>query len=232
MANSTKMVVDISVVFAISGLLFLLEDFANAREWISIGAEARGATAVVGGSIVAVGVVFARGGSLLDLGFRRPEYWARVPFQVIGILAAFIAVQTLAPLLISSFITVPEPDMSRYASIAGNLGNAITMAIVLPLAAAIPEEIIYRGFLMGRLSEIFGNNLWGASMTVLVQGLIFSSVHFQWGLGGMMLTFIMGIVWGAAYLMSGRNLWIVILAHSAGHILLVVQLYLAKPLAI
>ena len=232
MANSTKMVVDMSVVFAISGLLFLLEDFANAREWISIGAEARGATAVVGGSIVAVGVVFARGGSLLDLGFRRPEYWARVPFQVIGILAAFIAVQTLAPLLISSFITVPEPDMSRYASIAGNLGNAITMAIVLPLAAAIPEEIIYRGFLMGRLSEIFGNNLWGASMTVLVQGLIFSSVHFQWGLGGMMLTFIMGIVWGAAYLMSGRNLWIVILAHSAGHILLVVQLYLAKPLAI
>lgn len=232
MANSTKMVVDMSVVFAISGLLFLLEDFANAREWISIGAEARGATAVVGGSIVAVGVVFARGGSLLDLGFRRPEHWARVPFQVIGILAAFIAVQTLAPLLISSFITVPEPDMSRYASIAGNLGNAITMAIVLPLAAAIPEEIIYRGFLMGRLSEIFGNNLWGASMTVLVQGLIFSSVHFQWGLGGMMLTFIMGIVWGAAYLMSGRNLWIVILAHSAGHILLVVQLYLAKPLAI
>ena len=232
MANSTKMVVDMSVVFAISGLLFLLEDFANAREWISIGAEARGATAVVGGSIVAVGVVFARGGSLLDLGFRRPEHWARVPFQVIGILAAFIAVQTLAPLLISSFITVPEPDMSRYASIAGNLGNAITMAIVLPLAAAIPEEIIYRGFLMGRLSEIFGNNLWGASMTVLVQGLFFSSVHFQWGLGGMMLTFIMGIVWGAAYLMSGRNLWIVILAHSAGHILLVVQLYLAKPLAI
>ena len=232
MANSTKMVVDMSVVFAISGLLFLLEDFANAREWISIGAEARGATAVVGGSIVAVGVVFARGGSLLDLGFRRPEHWARVPFQVIGILAAFIAVQTLAPLLISSFITVPEPDMSRYASIAGNLGNAITMAIVLPLAAAIPEEIIYRGFLMGRLSEIFGNNLWGASMTVLVQGLIFSSVHFQWGLGGMMLTFIMGIVWGAAYLMCGRNLWIVILAHSAGHILLVVQLYLAKPLAI
>ncbi|MDX2420017.1 MAG: type II CAAX endopeptidase family protein [Nitrospirota bacterium] len=232
MANSTKMVVDMSVVFAISGLLFLLEDFANAREWISIGAEARGATAVVGGSIVAVGVVFARGGSLLDLGFRRPEHWARVPFQVIGILAAFIAVQTLAPLLISSFITVPEPDMSRYASIAGNLGNAITMAIVLPLAAAIPEEIIYRGFLMGRLSEIFGNNLRGASMTVLVQGLIFSSVHFQWGLGGMMLTFIMGIVWGAAYLMSGRNLWIVILAHSAGHILLVVQLYLAKPLAI
>ena len=58
MANSTKMVVDMSVVFAISGLLFLLEDFANAREWISIGAEARGAPAVVGGSIVAVAVVF------------------------------------------------------------------------------------------------------------------------------------------------------------------------------
>ena len=231
-AKPTELVIDILIVFAVSGLAFFLEDLANARGWISIGPEARGVTAVLGGALAAVGVVLARGGTLADLGFRRPKSWARVPFQVAGILVAFIAVQTLAPLLVSSFISLPEPDLSRYDSISGNLGAAIAMALVLPLTASIPEEVIYRGFLIGRLSDIFGRNIGGAFMTVLLQALVFGAVHFQWGIGGIIVTVMMGIVWGTAYLLCGRNLWIVILAHSAGHILFVIQLYLAKSIVI
>jgi hypothetical protein len=231
-AKPTELIIDIMIVAAASGLAFFLEDLANARGWISVGAEARGVTAVLGGAFAAVGVVLARGGTLADLGFRRPKRWAMVPFQVAGILVAFIAVQTLAPLLVSSFISMPEPDLSRYDSIAGNLGAAIAMALVLPLTASIPEEVIYRGFLIGRLSDIFGRSIGGASMTVLVQALVFGAIHFQWGIGGMILTVMMGIVWGTAYLLCGRNLWIVILAHSAGHILFVTQLYLGKSIII
>jgi membrane protease YdiL (CAAX protease family) len=136
------------------------------------------------------------------------------------------------PLLVSLFIDLPEPDFSRHASISGDLGAAIAMALVLPLTASIPEEIIYRGFLIGRLSGIFGRTTGSAIIAVLVQALVFGSVHFQWGIGGMIMTFVMGIVWGTAYLLCGRNLWIVILAHSAGHILFVMQLYLAKSIVI
>ncbi len=136
-AKPTELSIDIVIVFAVSGLAFFLEDLANARGWISVGAEARGVTAVLGGALAAVGVVFARGGTLADLGFRRPKRWATVPLQVIGILVAFIAVQNLAPLLVSSFISLPEPDLSRHDSISGNLGAAITMALVLPLTASI-----------------------------------------------------------------------------------------------
>ena len=95
-AKPTELFIDIVIVFAVSGLAFFLEDFANARGWISVGAEARGVTAVLAGALAAVGVVLARGGALADLGFRRPKRWATVPFQVAGILVAFIAVQTLA----------------------------------------------------------------------------------------------------------------------------------------
>jgi membrane protease YdiL (CAAX protease family) len=231
-AKPTQLLIDIMIVVAVSGLAFFLEDLANARGWISVGAEARGVSAVLGGAFAAVGVVLARGGTLADLGFRRPERWATVPFQVAGILAAFIAAQTLAPLLVSSFISMPEPDLSRYDSISGNLGAAIAMVLLLPLTASIPEEVIYRGFLIGRLSDIFGRNLGGATMTVVVQALFFGAVHFQWGIGGMIVTVMMGIVWGTAYLLCGRNLWIVILAHSAGHILFVIQLYLGKSIIV
>ena len=106
------------------------------------------------------------------------------------------------------------------------------MVLILPLTASIPEEVTYRGFLIGRLSDIFGRNLGGAFFTILVQGLVFGAIPFQWGIGGMIVTFIMGIVWGIAYLWCGRNLWVVILAHSAGHILLVVQLYFGESIVI
>lgn len=230
MKKTTKPFVDIMIVAAVSVLTFAFENLANAQGWITVGAEARGVTAVLAGAFAAVGVILARGGTLSDLGFKRPKRWAIAPFQVTVILVVFVVAQTLAPLLISSFISLPQPDVSRYASISGNLGGAIAMALILPLTASIPEEIIYRGFLMGRLSEFFGQTSRGATMTVLVQALFFSSVHFQWGIGGMMMTFIMGIIWGSAYLLCGRNLWVVILAHSAGHILFVTQLYLGASI--
>lgn len=230
MTKPTKLIVDILIVVAVSGLTFMFENFAIAQGWIPFATEIRGALSVLAGACAAVGVAHARGGTLADLGFMRPKNWAKVPVQVAAIVLAFVIGETLAPLLVSTFITLPEPDFSRYDSIAGNLGGAIALALVLPLTASIPEEIIYRGFLMGRLSEIFGSSKGGAVATVLVQALIFGSIHFQWGIGGMLMTFIMGIVWGSAYLLCGRNLWIVILAHSAGHLLFVLQLYLATPI--
>lgn len=228
MTKSTKLVIDIMIVAAVSGLAFVLEDFANGQGWISVGEGARGVSAVLGGAFAAVCVVLARGGSLADLGFMRPERWSIVPFQVAAILAAFVAAQTALPLLISTFMTLPEPDMSKYGDMSGDLRAAITMALILVATASIPEEIIYRGFLIGRLSELFETTTGGAVLTVGIQALIFGSIHFQWGIGGMVMTLIMGLVWGTAYLMCGRNLWVVILAHSGGHILLVTTLYLGE----
>ncbi|MEZ5549719.1 MAG: type II CAAX endopeptidase family protein [Pseudomonadales bacterium] len=227
----TECLIDFAIVFAVSGLAFFLEDIAIARGWIPFGAEVRGATSMVAGAIAAICVVLTRGGTFSDLGFRRPERWKLVPLQVAGVLGAFIAVQLLAPLLVSSFISLPEPDLSRYDSIGGNPGAAIAMVLILPLTASIPEEIIFRGFLIGRLTEILGRNIAGSAIAVSVQALVFGAFHFQWGVGGVILTVMMGVVWGIAYMLCGRNLWIVILAHSTGHILFVFQLYLAKPVA-
>ena len=222
----TRPFIDILIVIAASALAFMAEDLVNAIGLISVGEGVRGAFSVVVGALTAITVVKFRGGTMADLGFTLPARWATVPFWVAGIFIAFLTAQFLAPALVSLFMTLPEPDLSRYDSIAGNLPAAIAMVLILPLTASIPEEIIYRGFLIGRLETLFGSNAGGAVMAVIVQGLIFGSIHFQWGLGGMIVTMIMGLVWGTAYLLCGRNLWIVILAHSTGHILLVLKLYL------
>ena len=83
---------------------------------------------------------------------------------------------------------------------------------------------------MNRLSQIFGVGLGGVLLTILVQGLVFGSIHYAWGIGGIIITTIMGLIWGAAYILCGRNLWIVIIAHSIGHIIFVAQLYFIESL--
>lgn len=225
-------VIDIAIVMAVSGLAYILEGFVDAQGWVAVGADARGVSAVIAGALAAVGMVFYRGGTLADLGFRRPERWAIVPLQVIAIIVAFISLQAIGPILIGSFIDLPEPDLSKYDSIAGNISVALTYALILPFTASIPEEIIYRGFLMGRLTDIFGWGLRGQVMTVLVQAVVFGSIHFEWGIGGVILTFMMGLVWGTAYLLCGRNLWVVIIAHSTAHSLAILQGYLSTSIII
>ena len=214
---------DIALVVFVSVLAFLGElAFADHLPW---GDEARGVIAVLAGAATALAITLGRGGSLADLGFRRPRRWLTVPFWVLGIFIMFVVAQAAAPALASQFFDVPQPDLSRYEMIRGNLGAAVFFAMALPLAAAVPEEIVYRGFLIDRFTTVFGGGTAGAWLAAVTQAAIFGSVHFQWGVGGILATAIMGLVWGIGYILCGRNLWVVIIAHSLAHVALVTQLY-------
>jgi membrane protease YdiL (CAAX protease family) len=219
---------DIALVFAASGLAFLAERWGRDQGYIPLGEDSTGLFAVLAGTLTALALVFVRGQSLAHIGFRRPERAWTVPLWVLGILVAFVAGQTLLPMLISRFVELPAPDLSRYDNVYHNLPAALIMLLALPLTASIPEEIIYRGFLMDRVNQMFGWNARGTVLAVILPALLFASAHFQWGVGGMAMTTVIGIVWGTAFVLCGRNLWIVILAHSAGHVLLVIQLYFQK----
>lgn len=220
---------EVAIVFVTSIAAFLLElAVASRLPW---GAEARGVLAVFAGMAAAMLLAKRRGGTLASLGFTRPARWRTVPLWVFGILTAFIIAQNAVPLLLAPFFDVPQPDLSRYDVIRGNAAAAIAYALLLPLVAAVPEEILYRGFLINRLATIFGDGRGATTLAVLAQSVIFGAVHFQWGLGGVIATAVMGAIWGVAFVACGRNLWIVILAHGAAHVALVAQLYFSPTSA-
>ncbi|MDJ0652636.1 MAG: type II CAAX endopeptidase family protein [Xanthomonadales bacterium] len=219
---------DILLVMGVSVGAFLLELLLSDR--LPWGQEARGLLGVLAGAGAVLVLTRVRGGGFSYLGFKPPRRWWTFPLWVVGIFVVFVMAQNAVPVVLSNWFEIPQPDMSRYDHIRGNSSAALTMALLLPLTAAIPEEIVYRGFLVQRLREFFGANAAGGTTAVLVQALIFAGAHFQWGMGGMLMTFIMGAVWGFAFLLCGRNLWVVIGAHSAAHIALVAQLYHSAPL--
>ena len=219
---------DILTLLAAAGIAYAVEAGAHAAGWVDFGADKRGLSAIGVAALTAVVLVRRRGGSLADLGFVRFERPATVPLWVGGIVLAFMAAQWLVPALVASFVTVPAPDLSRHAHVEGDLVAAIAMVLVLPLTASIPEEIIFRGFLLERIEAAVGDGRGRAAAAIagiVGQALVFGSIHFAWGVGGMVVTTIMGLVWGASYVLCGRNLWIVILAHSVGHVLFAIQLY-------
>ncbi len=215
----------IAIVVAVSALAFAIEvAVADHLPW---GAEARGVGAVLFGAIAALWLTVRGGGSLADLGLTRPKRWWTVPFWVVGVFITFGTAQALVPQLLAPYFDLPPPDMSRYEFIRGNPTAAVSFALLLPLTAAIPEEIVYRGFLIPQFERLYGDGTAMTTLAVLTQAIIFGSIHFQWGLGGVVMTTIMGLIWGVAFVLCGRNLWVVILAHSAAHVALVAQLYSA-----
>ena len=225
--DKTQALTSIAIVIAASAVAFAGELTAAAH--LPWGEEARGIVAVLAGAIAAVWLTVRQDGSLADLGLVRPKRWLTVPAWVLVIFITFVAAQAIVPQVLAPVFDLPAPDMPRYDFMRGNPLAAISMALALPLTAAIPEELVYRGFLIRQFTRLYGNHTAGPMFAVLSQAAIFGAVHFQWGLGGIVMTSIMGVVWGGAYLLCGRNLWIVIAAHSAAHIALVLQIYSAPP---
>jgi membrane protease YdiL (CAAX protease family) len=95
-----------------------------------------------------------------------------------------------------------------------NAATALKGLGVVWTFAAFGEEIAYRRYLLGRAADV-GNRSIGAYLLALpvVSGL-FGLGHFYQGPAGVFTTACDGLMLGAAYLLSGRNLWVAVFAHG------------------
>ena len=80
--------------------------------------------------------------------------------------------------------------------------------------AAFGEEIGYRGYLLTRASDAGGRSRAADWAAVLMVSVLFGYGHYYKGPAGIADSGMAGVVLGAAYVLSGRNLWVCILAHG------------------
>lgn len=122
----------------------------------------------------------------------------------------------------------PEPaDMSKYDYLKGNLVMTILALGSVYVVSAFAEEVIYRGFLITRISELAEDGKLACYFAVVFSSLIFGLVHSDWGLTGMVQASCMGLALGVSYLLVQRNLWVIILAHAYMDTILVLQMYIS-----
>jgi uncharacterized protein len=145
---------------------------------------------------------------------------------VLGIVLELFATFFTTPLLSSYFGY--EPDLEGFQSIKDNLLMLLFFISLSWIVAAFGEEICFRGFLMNRLANLFGND--GKAW---VLSLILSSVLFGWGhteqrITGWIQEGLNGLFLGIIFLKSGKKLAVPIIAHGVSNTLAFILIYLGK----
>jgi len=106
------------------------------------------------------------------------------------------------------------PDLSLLAPLRGNLLALFVVLLLTWTLAAFGEELVWRGYLLNRIALLFGAMPYRWPVAILVTSALFGLAHFVEGPTGMAENAIDGALLCGLYLMSGRNLWIPIVANG------------------
>jgi membrane protease YdiL (CAAX protease family) len=75
------------------------------------------------------------------------------------------------------------------------------------------------------LEELLGGGRGATWSAVLASSLIFGLAHFGWGIVGVVQTGFMGLALAGSFLLFGRKLWPLVLAHVYLDTILIVPMY-------
>lgn len=197
------------------GAMLLVKDIAD--RFNVIGA---GSIAMWTGIFVATIFTRKRGASWKQFGLSLPQ-GKRAWFSSLG--QAFLAVilivafMGLVAPLISQVLGTPIPASStdRFEFFLGKpLVFVAYLVIVIWVGAALGEELLMRGFLLNSLIAFFGDDKKALTAAVILHAIIFGSLHISQGITGVIATGCVAILFATFYLLNGRKLFPLILAHG------------------
>ena len=159
-------------------------------------------------------LIWLRGDGLMGLGFFPPENWG---MTILWSFLLGIAIQFVSTLLLEPFsdrVTNSTTDHSLFESLRGNLRNFLLLLVTVWVLVAFLEEIIFRGYMMGDIAELFGTSKPALAVNLTLTSILFGLAHWYQGKSGALSTGIIGAVLGILFITSGFNLWLPVLTHG------------------
>lgn len=152
-----------------------------------------------------------RGERWRDVCLRSPPTWHQPALGGVMLAVLVLVFSAVAePLLAQCF---GPADVGALGEVQGNLPLFLYFLFVSWVLAGFCEEVLFRGFVMHRLTQIFGATAGSAWIAVVLQALIFGLLHFYQGTTGILLTAGIGLILGLS-VMALDNLWPAIVAHG------------------
>ncbi len=112
------------------------------------------------------------------LGLKGLPTWTDIGLSPVG----FIVSLALAAGLVAIFSIFPWFNAEEFQDVGFSVyltgGERIIAFLTLVVIAPIAEEIIFRGWLYGKIRE-----KWGIIPSILVVSFLFALIHFQWNVG-------------------------------------------------
>lgn len=149
-----------------------------------------------------------------EFGLAKPVNWPKTILTVI-IWLVFFQVSIgwiLKPWIIR--LTGRPLDISEFEILRGNFNALLRGLAVVWTIAAFGEEMVFRGYFLNRIIDLFRSSKIGICFAVLSSSLIFGMGHIYQGVSGLILASIAGVIYSLAFLSSGKNLWVPILVHG------------------
>ncbi len=155
-----------------------------------------------------------RDGGWSAMGFKRPASWRNILLIAAGaaVLRIIFGDFVIEPLASKFWPRIVAPEGAE--QIAGNIKVALPALLLVWTFAAFGEEIAYRGYLVTRGADLGKRSVAAYWISVAVVSVLFGYGHYYKGPAGILDSGFAGLILGAAYIVSGRNLWASILAHG------------------
>ncbi len=174
-----------------------------------------------------------RGESWSDIGLTFRSVSLQGALKIFGLSLIVCAIASVAFIMagllpIGSTGIPASPDFSQYDYLRNNIGWLLLSLASVYLVSSFGEEVVYRGFLINRISQLGGGTKLATLLAVVLSSIIFGLIHYTWGPMGMIQTGFMGLAMALCYVTLKKRLWILIIAHAYMDTFLLVQLYMAS----
>lgn len=141
---------------------------------------------------------------------------------LLGILIELIMEILINPLI--EKITLSEIDLSKVAIVS--IQDYLIWILLGFVLGGLLEEILFRGFLLTRISKFFNANAKKDLIALFITSILFGLCHFYQGWTGVVSTGFTGFILGMIFLVFNKNLWYPILTHGFVNLISVTILYL------
>ena len=183
--------------------------------------------------LIVWGGIKLRGESWKDFGLTFKAITLRDSIKVflLSLLVLIIAMTgfILGSIIMANITGIPEgSNMSGYDYLKDNIGMLLLTLGGVYIVSSFGEEVIYRAFLINRISQFGLNAKKGKIIAVILSSIVFGLVHYEWGPMGIVQTGFMGLALGICYIKLKKRLWILILAHAYMDTILMIQMYLGN----
>jgi uncharacterized protein len=149
-----------------------------------------------------------------DLGLYVGRRWAVSLLAGVTAGVAMEALEVFATQLLLVKLTGKYPDLSDFKNLIGNLKLLLILVAASWIVAGLGEELVWRGYMLNRVADLFGRSKAGWAVTLILVGAAFGLAHSYQDVTGIVENFVAGLLLGGLYVASGRNLMVPIIAHG------------------
>jgi len=195
-------------ILTVLGLLYFIIAVGRANDY-----DLAGPVGILLSVIIVGQFLRLRGSSWREFGLVKPESLRKTLLGAVIAYVAMVVTVTPAAAVIANVLG-ETPDISGFDNIQSNFPLLMFWVLLSWLIGGFGEELIFRGFVMNRLAQVFGGTRVAWAAALMLQAVIFGLGHSYQGTVGIMVTGVTGLVMGAIYLIAKRRLWIPILVHG------------------